>query len=182
MFRLKVIDINAKTRVSEENYFKTKLDNLSHNPTKFWRELNLLLGRQGTEKPEVILNDHRSGKELRGDLVPGYINDFFSNIGGELFNKLGDAPVVSHNKQPSCEFHIATEESEVGYSEVLKLLKDIQVHKSSGIADINTAVLKDALLLMAPQLTELINMCLHRIKFPTLLRWYHYQSLVILST
>ena len=49
---------------------------------------------------------------------------------------------------------------------MLTLIRAIEVHKSSGIDDINAAVLKDALLVLAPQLTHIINTGLHTIKFP----------------
>ena len=81
-------DINAKTRTAEDDYFKSKLMDLSRNPTKFWRELALLLGKSGQNKPSIVLNDPDTGNELRGESVPPYINEFFTNIGSKLINSI----------------------------------------------------------------------------------------------
>ena len=59
-----------------------------------------------------------------------------------------------------------TDDTTVSYSTVVDLLKAIDVHKSSGIENISATVLKDALLILAPQLTTLINDCLHNVAFP----------------
>ena len=124
------------------------------------------MGRSGEDTPEIILDHHKTGVEVKGSLVPEYINDFFSNIGGELFSTLRDIPQVSTSKEPTKSSYGVTPDSAVTYKEVLDLVKAIEVHKSSGIDDIQTTVLKDAFLILAPQLTSLINLSLHNIRFP----------------
>ena len=106
-------DINAKTRIAEEVYYNNKLRDLSSNPTKFWRELNLLLGNKGSNKPDIILNHHITGEELKGPSVPPYINGYFSGIGLELFQSLGNIPVVSDDKSPSTNSHPITAETAI---------------------------------------------------------------------
>ena len=159
-------DINAMTRCAEEHYFIDKLEEHEKNPSKFWKELNELLGRTGKTKPELILNHHVTGEEIKGADVPEYINSFFTGIGESLFNSLGNKPVVSNVNKPSSNRYKPTNDTMVCYSKIIKLLNDIDVHKSSGVDNISAAVMKDALLIMAPQLTSLINDCLHGIAFP----------------
>ena len=92
-------DINAKTRISEENYYNKKLSDLAGHPTKFWRELNLLLGKAGENKPAIVLQHHETGTEIEGREVPPYINGFFA--GEKLFSSLGNVPKVAGNSAPT---------------------------------------------------------------------------------
>ena len=159
-------DINIQSENSKNSYFEEKLETLSVNPTKFWREINTLLGNISKNSPSISFDHHEDGHTVSGDDVPEYINTFFTNIGGKLFNDLGTKPNVSPMPQcrVSCEAPVSNHT--VSYSEVLAVIKKIVIHKSSGITHISTKVLKDALLLMAPQLTSLINTCLCKMSFP----------------
>ena len=94
--------------------------------------------------------------EIKGEEVPDYINNFFTGIGGKLFSSLGSTPNVCNNAAPLCNRCNPNEDTIVDYSTVIKLLRDIDVHKSSGVEDISATVLKDALMILAPQLTDLI--------------------------
>ena len=160
-------DINAKTRIGEENYFKDKLEKLSNNPTKFWRELNQLIGKTGAGHPEIILDHHITGAEVKGSYVPDYINSFFSSVGGNLFDGLGNAPCVSQDKTAEISKHTPSLATTVTFGQVIELVKKIEVHKASGIDNIQASVLKDALMVLVPQLTSLINHSLHSTTFPT---------------
>ena len=159
--------INVMSKFAQDNYMVEKLETLADNPTKFWRELNTLLGRSNDIKPEITLKHHTTGQDIRGDKVAGYINQYFSEVGNLLFEGLGSAPRVSKDIRPSCASHPVTPDTMIMCGEVLALVKKIETHKSSGIDNISALVLKDALIILAPQLTAIINLSLHSIKFPS---------------
>ena len=159
-------DINAKTKVAEENYFKKKLEDLSKNPTKFWRELNMLMGNSSRETNVIAMSHHQTGSEIKGEEVPSYINKYFTTIGSDLFKSLGTAPNVHTHSKASNNTYDVTQDTNITYTEVVSLVRKIEVHKASGIDDISTSVLKDAFLILAPQLTSIINLSLHSTTFP----------------
>ena len=128
--------INYRTKDSHDNYMNNKLDELSSNSTKFWRKLNVLLGKSSNIKPEISLKHHVTGEDVRGKAVPEYINTFFSQIGPNLFHGLGSQPVVSNDKQPTSNSHNLDPSMQVSYREVLDLVKVIELHKSSGLDSI----------------------------------------------
>ena len=159
-------EINIGSEIAQDNFMENKLDTLSNNPSKFWRELNTLLGKCNNNKPEIVLKHHVSGDEVRGTNVPGYINEFFSSVGIDLLNKLGNVPQVTPFGEPSTRSHEVTPDTVITYSEVMLLVRNIEIHKSSGIDNVSARVLKDALIILCPQLTAIINCSLHTVNFP----------------
>ena len=82
---------------------------------------------------------------------------FFTTIGATLVqnNPQMHIPYVRPNvNQDLNKFTI----EEIGLDELLVLIKGIRVHKSSGIDDISSLVLKDVLLVLADQILFMMNL------------------------
>ena len=80
------------------------------------------------------------------------INTYFTEIGPKL-SKLNNSvwrPIFPVVESRLSEFNTTEEE-------VLKLIKDIKIHKSSGFVEINSRVMKDAFEYLAGQVTHLLK-------------------------
>ena len=109
--------------------------------------------------------------ELTGEIIPidqtaSYINDYFANIGQDLFSKLPPAnmlvPIdVNDVNEVPLDLDIF-----ISKSDVVKLVKKINVDKSSGLEGINSVVLKDALLFLVNELVTIFRNSLKLGVFP----------------
>ena len=113
-------------------------------------------------------NNKRVGEEDTAD----YIQKFFINVGNAKndgtkqnprcnFSAGNSDPVISRNNLDNGSLQ------RVDNREVLRLVKNININKSSGIKDISSTVLKEAVITLITPLTYLYNQSLQKNTFPT---------------
>ena len=99
--------------------------------------------------------------------VPDFINDFFTTIGAKL---VSDNPKMKQKNEHNLPdenqniYLFLLQEIEMG--QLMSLLKQIKTYKSSGIDNISSLVLTDALLILNEQLLFIINMLIRSNKLP----------------
>ena len=164
LFRNKKNHIKKLLNQAREEYIKNKLEQDKNDPKKFWRSINNLtgLGRNKSKRGlREIVNEN--GELLKGMDAANFMNNYYTNAGPEL------ASIFTNSWSPSdCRiktshtfsFDIISEET------VSKLIKNINISKSSAMGTLSSRLVKDAFQVCSHELTYLFNRCLEHGVFP----------------
>ena len=167
---------NANIRKAKRDFILEELEANENNCKKFWKVIRKVIpSDKQSIKEDILLKDN--GKKLRREHVAGFINDFFINVGN-----FHEAREEEGNKS-LCEEAVAADleerflDSEGGGVEpegfdrlrevnVHRIVKDINISKSSGLTNVSSFILKESFLSIIPELTHLFNLSLETATFP----------------
>ena len=147
--------ITPMVRKAKGEYVQQKLQKHKNNPRKFWEAMNSFFKLPKTHPPPALI-DKYSGESVENN--PEYINDFFSNIGSTLFDKKGIE--VEEFVDPDEDYlntHLDETHVDFNESNVLALVKQIDTTNPSGIQDVSSKVLKDAMQIYIKQFTYVMQ-------------------------
>ena len=180
---------NKRFKQAKAEYIKEQLENNSDNSSKFWRTIKSVFpSRQGEKTNNKISLQDQNGIRVEETDTANYINEFFVNVGKDKSTKQNKSRMrnkvaaVSHNRSVSqslkeCSENsfgedLTLEESEINFKdpikldEVIKLLRQINISKSSGMDNISSRLIRDALLALFKEFTHLLNLSLAEGIFP----------------
>ena len=146
------------------DYYTNQLDDNRDDPRKYWQHIYNILNKN--KKDNKFNLEDNNGKLLDQKDVPDFINDFFTSIGAKLVNENPkmkheyNLPIIDHNMEL---FQL----QEIDMDQLMPLLKQIKIYKSSGIDNISSRILKDALINLNEQLLFLINLSINNNSFPS---------------
>ena len=143
------------------DFLKQQQEEHKTDHKRFWRVLSEVVPNKKQTKGPITLKDMTTKKEINPPSVPDYINRFFTNIGPELA-KGKDFPWVYQGER----VHEDIPDIETTREEVVKLCKDINPLKSSGIDKISSKICKDAFLVLVNELVHIFNCSLQSAGFP----------------
>lgn len=159
--------VNESCKRAKEVYIKCKLNEFEGNPRKFWELLKPLCTSEGKKDDETIKLDGCTSVSETADAF----NDFFLNIGvklGSEIAKLNSDEKEELNKHYDCKINKATKEGIIfkfrrtNSIELELLVKDIKIHKASGVEGISSYLLKMCLRNTLEQLSYLLNLIIER--------------------
>ena len=130
-------------------------------PQKFWRNLKSVV--PGKKKFTGEINLKVDGNKIEPEVVANSLNTFFANIGKDTAEGTGN-PWFSEG--PNSEEFENIDSVKLIFNSFLKLVKEINTNKTSGLDTISGKILKDALLVLIPQLVYLFNLSLKSGIFP----------------
>ena len=148
---------NAKSEFIKEN-----LNEHQNDSKRFWKTMsNILPSNKDKSANKIILKDDK-GKIIEDNkIAAGIMNNFFTSIGPKLAANYQDpwsyTGKIIENNIPDIRTNRV---------EVLKLIKDININKSSAIPNLSSKVLKPACLALIDQFTFIFNLCLEKNEFP----------------
>ena len=156
--------VKTLIKKGKENFIKDHIEQDSGNPKKFWRKVNNLTGL-GKERSNStltkLIND--LGETISGKDAIEYINNYYASAGYDLLNKF-DIPwhpnLAMFGDYDGLSFQSVTQ------YEVCKLIKEINISKSSAYTDISSRLLKDAFTVLIRELTHLFNTSIEYGIFP----------------
>ena len=162
---------NTNIRKAKSEYVLSQLELCKEDNSKFWRVIKSVFPSKQRGKANIRLKKNQ--KEIPLGEVADYINDFFINVGNAAAAAPNTAMPNTHPIESKLNLTI-TEEPElpplsldqVTQTEVLRLSEQINTNKSSGINNINAQVVKDSLIALNKQFTNMINTSLSASKFP----------------
>ena len=142
---------------SRRQVILASLEDNRQNPKRFWRTLNLDLGLRDKKSKtgsgfSRIRNDH--GIILEGVDPCSYMSNYY---GVKLASKLDTPPSVNPDRNDILITNSEFDFSFISLDVVRRLIKGIEISKSSGIAFISSRLLKDAFTILVPELTHLFN-------------------------
>ena len=145
------------------DYYTDQLDDNKDDPRKYWQHIFTVLNKNRTNNKFNLEND--DGNVLDQREVPDFINNFFTTIGAKLVNE--NPKMQQEYKIPIIDDNVELFQlQEVQMDQLIVLLNQIKIFKSSGIDNISARVLKDALLILNSQMLYLINLAIRLSCFP----------------
>ena len=154
---------------SRRNTILASLDENRKNPKRFWRTLNHDLGlsekkSKGGHSFNRIRDD--SGEILEGQQACSFMSNYYALNGVKLaskFNNIDKTTLPPNAIRPEEVFNFSFIPMDV----INKLVKEIEVSKSSGIPYLSSRLLKDAFTVLVPELTHIFNESIDTEIFPT---------------
>ena len=134
---------------AKADYYTNQLDDNRDDLRKYWQHIYTILNKN--KKDNKLNLQDSNGNSLDQKDVPDFINDFFTSIGAKLVNENPkmtqeyNMPIVNYNMEL---FQLQN----INMDQLMPLLKQIKTYKSSGIDNISSKVLRDALLNLNEQL------------------------------
>lgn len=155
---------NEQCRYAKSEYIKSKLAEYSGNTKKFWEYLKPIISDKEKSQEEKIELEDARGNE------PEVFNQFFANVGVDLqkqippllANELNEAEDQEKTKKKKCTFEFRN----IIDIEVIEIVKNIKIHKSSGIPKVSSHLLKLCFKHLIQQLTFMLNLSIKTSKIP----------------
>lgn len=142
-----------------------------------WQNINTLI-KTKANKARINLEDE-SGTLVADHEAPDYINTFFATIGPNLAKKFENTQQSDNAYSPDinqiqtqANINITKAEetnfqlTEITTAQLLTEVRKIDIFKSSGIRDISSRILKDAMLIMLEEFTYLFNLSINKGQVP----------------
>ena len=161
----KLMRNRVKTTIKEAkaSFIKQELVSNQKNPSKFWRIINSVFPTKSAKDKGRIKLCGPDG-DLKEELIADYMNDFFINVGTAPMPKtLPSAADLNLNLDIDPE---PLKLEHITQARVKSLIKQLKTSKSSGIEDMKTFLVKDALLSLTYQLTWMMNNSIESGTFP----------------
>ena len=151
--------LNAKSE-----YIKNALEQNKDDPKKFWRILNNTLLKSEKDSANIVFDMGNNQYSSCSDSCE-IINSHFANVGRNLYAQFD---ILTNNTIYQQIYGIDTCDDDIKFcvNDVVKIVKKIDVHKSSGIDYLPTFILKDCFEVIVDQLTYLFNQSLNVGIFP----------------
>ena len=156
--------INRFIKSSKTSYIKETLMQYKNDPKFFLRILNNSQLKENRDSSHVTIDDG-NGNYTGIDESCEFINDHFASVGARLHDQFKN----NVNLDPFRDmYNINTSEDpdEFTLEEILSVVKNINVHKGSGIDYVPTFALKDCFEVICPQHTYMFNQSLIMGVFP----------------
>ena len=155
---------NASIRQAKRDFVLNELKQNESNPKKFWKMIRTVLptGKEGLNN-DIMLKD--GDNKVERNKVATFINDFFINVG-----KLNKDLEPSVGKVTDC-MELECDLSpfsllKVTEQEVWRVVKSINISKSSGLDNINSFVIKETFTFLKSEITHMYNLSIRTAKFP----------------
>ena len=140
-------------RQAKQDYFKDQLELNKSNPSNFWRVISYVTNSKTKSKSNISLIDQNTGNKVAEQDTANFINYYFANIGPNLAANLNEPwSYTGITMTEAFDLKVFTQE------EVIKIIKNIDTSKSSGVQYFSTSVLKDAFLVLPYHLTFIMNL------------------------
>ena len=166
---------NANIRQAKKDYILNELRQNEADAKKFWKVIQKVVPSDKSSSNQDILLKHDGGKVERSE-VATFINDYFINVGNltappnqpQANPSRGTSAasngieIDEHNSQnPQALFGLTP----VSEDDVLKIIKEINVSKSSGLDNVSSFIIKEAFGIL-PEVTFMFNLSIRTSKFP----------------
>ena len=147
--------VNCLLQKSKAEYIRETLYNCKNDPKKFWRVLNENLLKGKMQSSDITFN---KGNEEYTNIPESceYMNNYFAGIGKKLHEQFNNGPLFG-NYTNKYNIESSNEEIVLEIDDIIKIVQDIDVHKSSGIEYLPSFILKDVFEVIPSQLTYLFN-------------------------
>ena len=135
-----------------------------------WRTLNKLLGRNNKIKLPDFFKDKDGNKITDSTDIADQFNDFFTNIGTRLADKIGTTDIGYISPLNSLKDQKSIFLNPTSIEEIIKITKDLKSSHSCGFDGMSSKLLKSIISDIAPILTHVFNRSLVTGIVPSLLK------------
>ena len=157
---------NSNIRGAKKEFILEKLKHNENNAKKFWKVIREIIpAEKSSSRRDILLK--ASGKKIEKSEVAHFINDYFINVGKS------DLPVdgSSEGSQGYLEPGLDINADPVALTpfvgnKVYRVVRDINVSKSSGLDNISSFIIKEVFGMMIPEVTYMFNLSVKQSIFP----------------
>ena len=149
---------------AKKDYLEEEFINSKGDPKKFWKNIYSIIPKANiNNQKDTIHLKNENGSKIDLEKTSDFINDFFINIGPKLANRIND----------KWEYFDRIEENSIDNFVIDKGLvhlyvSEIDINKSSGIENISSRCLKDALTALNDQICFIFEKSIGKAIFPDL--------------
>ena len=156
--------VNKLMQFSKAGYIKETLNQHKDDPKKFWRVLNENLLKGEMRSSDITFNKGNDEYTNIDDSCE-FMNSHFAGIGKKLYEQFNTDLLLENY---TCMYNLDNSDEEIVFTveDIVKIVKDINVHKSSGIEYMPSFILKDVFEVIPLQLTYLFNQSMALGLFP----------------
>ena len=155
--------INQELSNAKKEFLLDEQRNYSKDPKKFWQSISRIIpNKKNNNKNDILLKDD-NGYDIENNETANYVNKFFTNIGKNLANKI-DKTAWNYLEKIN---DTSIESIKTDFEEILQICKEIETSKSSGINFLSSRILKDAFMVIIPQIVFIFNLSLDKSEFPS---------------
>ena len=147
---------NSDILKAKNDYTIDLLQRNAQNQNKFWTSIKDVLPVKSRDSPRKIV-DPETNEFCEGIDAADVINKYFATIGSKLASEIPATQRPHTPSQTNCRIERFPP---ISLSKVGTLINSISTYKSSGIQQISSRLLKDALLAIPEQLVFLFNLSL----------------------
>lgn len=151
-----VKDVMTSCKTAKQTYVKEKLYSNRKNSKKFWESVKLILPDNNSNSIDTIWDENKN-EMVTGRDAAELINYYFATIGEKLAEDVGQTDMVFIPPNHGLNFDWGAEICE---PEIVNLLNECCVTKSSGIPEISSKLLIPCLKHMVHFLVRIYNNCL----------------------
>ena len=163
---------NVNIRKAKREFILDELEANANNCKKFWKVIREVVpSNKKQDRQDILLKD--GDRKVEKEDVAGFINDFFINVGNVSPTEGADISIVEETVDQTWNDNVSVGDSpeinefrRISKSEVHRVVKDINVSKSSGLTNISSFIIKEAFLAILPEVTHLFNLSLETSTFP----------------
>ena len=149
---------NSHIRHAKRDFVLNELKQNENNEKRFWKVIRSVIpSNKSSPDSEIILRD--GPNKIERTEVAHFINNYFINVGN--FSPKPDVTTLQTSDTPTTEVCEGPSEcvwNQVGELEVHKVVKSINVSKSSGLDNISSLVIKTAFDSLIPEVTFMYNL------------------------
>ena len=150
---------------TKEQFVIQEIENCGEDSRKLWRELHKHLGSSKINSKSFETIKDNNGNILSGEPAYDYLNTYFTSVPAELSRKFGQEPWVPLNKAIQ-ENGVSFVLENVTVNSVTKLIREVNIHKSSATPKLSSRLLKDAFEVLPAEICHMLNMSLNTGEFP----------------
>ena len=147
---------------AKKDFLTNEIEN-NHDPNKFWKKIHTIF----PDKPasgKINLVDDATKQMLDDHLISDYANSFFTNVGANIIRDIEfDIEEWRYN---GIEYPQLFELKEIAIEDVIKEINNLKLSKPSGLDNISTKVVRDALWALSHQFTWLLNLSVRSSSIP----------------
>ena len=151
------------TKHARADFVKTKLEENKNDTKTFWRIIKGAIPDSKVKNGKITLKDQTTGTTIEEQTTASYINNYFAGIGPKLAENVNDNWHYDGITYPP-----TFESTLITRNDILKLIKGINITKSSAIPHLSSRILKDLFLQIPDQLLHVMNLSILNSTFPSL--------------
>ena len=156
--------MNGLIHKAKSDYIQQQLNVHEKNPKKFWRIIKGLLNRSPDCTTNARFVDQNSTSEVEKGNEADFLNDYFINIVRNLNIPLNNTCMENvYNTNANFTF----DENMLNVEEVLNLIREIDINKSSCVDKINSKFCKEAMLSIPNVICQIMCKSLRTGQIPT---------------
>ena len=160
---------NSRIRQAKREFVLAELKENQNDAKKFWKVIKEVVPSGRKEiNGDILLK--KEGSYLDKEQVAHFINDYFVNVGNVQLPErdLGAerTPLMEHDSELGDGRRDKFSFSNIRETEVYRIVKDINVSKSSGLDGISSFAIKEAFQFLIPEVTHLMNLSASTSTFP----------------